>query len=119
MEKPEGIIITVSQSMIGVNGYRQWLHNFLHAMRQDEWIYSFRAATKPKQDVLYVYLCIGNRIRYRALYVRSTGACLKHFSDGRTLEGKAWVEVCGPVVRAPKAIHMTGFQGFRYTPMLF
>lgn len=119
LEKPEGLILTVSAGMIGENGYSHWLRNFLYAMRQENWTYSFRQGNKPRQEPLYVYLCIGGKIRYRTLFVRSLGPCMKRFSDNREMFGKAWIEVCGPVTKPKKPILRKGFQGIRYTEMLF
>lgn len=125
-EHPEGIIITVGQKMYGHLGYRNWLRNFLGAMKEsetnDDWFYWFRQGNQPKADreLQYVYLCIGGKIRYRVFFAGSRGPCLMKFvQHSREMFGKAWILVAGPVERAPYPITMKGFQGFRYTHKIF
>lgn len=115
----DGIILTVSAGMIGTNGYRHWLRNFLAYMNDDGCTYWFRQGNPPKKDVLYVYLCIGGAIRFRVKFVMGTGPMTKKFDDGRTMFGKAWIVVTGPVERPRNKIPRKGFQGFRYTDTLF
>lgn len=122
IEQPEGIIITVSRSMIrdsAARNYRMWLRQFFYCMSCDDCHYWFRLGNQPKLDVLYIYLCIGNKIRYRVTYAGCKGPGHPTFSDGRSLAGKAWVFAVGPVVAAPYIIRRKGFQGFRYTGKLF
>src|SRR5688572_12292887 len=118
-EKPDALIITVSSGMYGEKGYRNWLRNFLHAMNDESMIYWFRAGGQPKHDVLYIYLCIGGKIRFRVRYAGSEGEREQMFDDGRVMYGKAWIIGCGPVERAPYKIERKGFQGFRYTQELW
>lgn len=118
LERPEAITITVSSQMIGANGYRHWLGNFLEAMDAGG-IYAFRLSSRPKYTPLSVYLCIGGKIRFKAICVDVINAGTRIFDDGRELYGKAWVLICGPVVRPRRPIPRKGFQGFRYTENLF
>ena len=119
IEPPDGIIITISQEMLKEKGYRNWLRNFLDAMRRDEWTYWMRLGTVPKHEVLWVYLCIGNKIRYRANFVMYKGAGEFTFNDGKKLYGRAWVVLSGPVVKPTEEIYRKGFRGFRYTQEIF
>lgn len=119
-ERPDGIIITISAGMLKEKGYRNWLRNFLHAMNTDGWVYYMRQGVKPKVDVLYVYLCIGGKVRFRAQFAGAdTGE--KQFSDGKQMSAKVWLMLVGPVVRPRRGDEplMKGFRGFRYTPQLF
>lgn len=122
---PEGLIITVSQGMIGDNGYRHWLRNFLETMARnaegEDWYYWLRIGGKVKQDrhMQYVYLCIGGKIRFRCIYAGCEPGGIKRFDDGKVISAKAWLLVAGPVERAPYPIKRQGFQGFRYTEKLF
>lgn len=123
-QRPEGIIVTIGEKMWGIHGYRHWLGNFLSAMkRHDDGVtYWLRQGNIPKQDssLLYVYLCIGGKIRYRAYYAGARGAAEMQFENRPdTLYGKAWVLISGPIERAPFKIVRKGFQGFRYTEKLF
>lgn len=126
MQPPDGIVITISKSMIGDNGYRHWLRNFLEAMKESEkstdWFYWLRAGNRPKADVQlqYVYLCIGGKIRFRAFYAGSHGPREMQFvNHSKPMFGKAWITIAGPVERPPHPIVMKGFQGFRYTQKIF
>jgi hypothetical protein len=118
--QPDGIIITISQKMMKEKGPRNWLRNFLNAMANDDCTYCMRQGTRPKQDVLYVYLCISYKIRFRANFV-GTDSGWKTFDDGKEMFAKAWVMLAGPVVRPPRGQEpvMKGFRGFRYTEKLF
>jgi hypothetical protein len=106
VEPPDGIIITISAGMLKEKGYRNWLRNFMNAMGNEGWTYWMRQGAKPKHEILYVYLCIGNRVRYRANFVGTEGPC-------------EWIILCGPVVKAPADYPMKGFRGFRYTQKIF
>lgn len=125
IEQPEALIITVGAKMYGENGYRHWLKHFLEAMEprhQTEMYYWFKQGNQPKNDksIRYVYLCIGGKIRYRVYYAGSHGEGSIQFDNkSEPMYGKAWVLVAGPVERAPMKIEMKGFQGFRYSEVLF
>lgn len=119
MEQPDGIIITISAGMLREKGYRNWLRNFLEAMSREDWTYWMRTGSQPKRDVLYVYLCIGGKVRFRANYVMPEGPGMKTFNDGKTMYARAWIIMAGPVVRPDCTIAMKGFRGFRYTEKLF
>lgn len=119
-EKPDAIILTVGAKELVEKGYKNWLRNFLEAMSDEECTYWYKMGNQPKfDDLMYVYICIGGRIRWRGNFVASSGPKEMEFSDGRRMFGKAWVIMCGPVVRAPYRIDRKGFQGFRYTNKLF
>jgi hypothetical protein len=121
VSQPDGIIITISKSLIKQRGYRVWLQDFMAAMEGVDQgsTYWLRLGNVPTKDVLYVYLCIGNRIRFRATFVSSSGPRFIEFDDGRKMAGNAWVCMCGPVVKAPGMFPRKGFQGFRYCEKLF
>lgn len=126
-EPPDGIIVTVSKGMIGDNGYRHWLRNFLEVMgKGDElgWNYYFRVSRQPKYDeyIRHVYLCIGGKIRFRVFYAGSEPAGKRRLTNGknyRIIDGKGWILTAGPVERPPMVIERKGFQGFRYTNQLW
>jgi hypothetical protein len=120
---PDGIIITISEKMLKEKGYRNWLRNFLDAMRREDWIYSMRQGARPRlaDNIQYVYLCIGGKVRFRAFFAGTSGPCWKKFHDGKQMFARAWVELAGPVERPPRGREpkMKGFRGFRYTQKLF
>lgn len=120
-EPPEGIVITISIAMIKERTYRAWLKDFLKAMNSDEICYWMRTGARPKNEscLQYVYLSIGNVIRFRANYVMSKGASQVTFDSGKKMFANAWIVMAGPVVRPAGRIAYKGFQGFRYTHKLF
>ncbi len=117
-EPPEGIIITISQSMLKEKGYRNWLRNFKQAMESEQMTYWMRQVAKPKRDILYVYLCIGGKVRFRAFYA-GTDSGHMIFSDGKEMFAKTWIIMCGPLSKPDYIVPMKGFRGFRYTEKLF
>jgi len=127
IEPPVGIVITISQGMLREKGYRNWLANFLLAMEQHDgenpWTYWMRLGSEPKRDVLYVYLCIGGKVRFRCYFAGTRPASEQTFGelDGsrKTISARAWVLLAGPVVRPAVPVPMKGFRGFRYCGELF
>lgn len=119
IEPPEGIIITISQAMLKEKGVANWTRNFLRAMRSENCAYFMKLGSRPKYEVLYVYLCIAGKVRYRANFVESHGPGEFTFQGGKTLYGNAWVVLAGPLSIPHKPIVMKGFRGFRYTHKLF
>jgi hypothetical protein len=118
--QPDGIIITISAKMLKEKGYRNWLRNFLHAMRQEDCTYWMRQGAAPKHDILYVYLCIGGKVRFRANFA-GTESGHKTFDGGKKMYARVWIVLCGPLERPPRKQEpiLKGFRGFRYTQKLF
>src|SRR5690349_729192 len=106
---PDGLIVTISQQMLQQKGYRNWLRNFLSAMARDDCTYWMKQGAKPKHQVLYVYLCIGGKVRFRANFVMTEGPCEKKFGDGEVMFARAWIVLAGPLERPPYPIKMNGF----------
>lgn len=118
MERPDGIIISISAKYLKERGVRNWYKDFLKGMSGENYSYWFRLAQMPKfTDMLYVYLCIGNRIRYRANLVGFYPGGEFKCDDGRIITAKFWCVVTGPLARGN--VRRKGFQGFRYTEELF
>lgn len=103
--QPDGIVITVSQSTLKGLGYRNWLKEFLSTLSKENGV-CFRRGN-PKMEVLYVYICVGGKVRFRTNFVM--------------VDSNRRIILSGPVVRPPKKQEpiMKGFQGFRYTQKLF
>jgi hypothetical protein len=119
MERPDGIIITISQEMLKEKGLKNWLQNFYNCMKCEGCAYYMRLGTIPKQEVLYVYLLIGGKIRYRALCVGYEKDKTIRFDNGKEMYAKAWVTLTGPIVKPKVPVERKGFRGFRYTELLF
>lgn len=117
----DAIIITISQAMLKEKGYRNWLTNFFEAMSKEDWLYYFRQGSQPKIKVMWVYVLIGGKIRFRVNLVETLPAQELTFSDGKRLHGRAWLVCAGPIVRPPRGVvySRNGFQGFRYSEKLF
>jgi hypothetical protein len=52
---------------------------------------------KPKHEVLYCYIIIGNRVRYRANIVSFESGGEVTFSDGRSATARVWMMLGAPV----------------------
>lgn len=117
----DGIAITISADMLKEKGYRNWLRNFLRCMSNEGCVYYMRVGARPRLDekILYVYLVIGNKVRYRAYYAGAQGPSLMRFTDGKEMYARAWIRMAGPVERPKVTISMKGFRGFRYVENLF
>jgi hypothetical protein len=119
IEKPDGIMITISAGMLKERGIRDWLGDFLSAMNSDDHTYWYRLGCIPKQEVLYIYFVVGGKVKYRYNFVMYEGPGEMEFTNGKIMDAKAWLVGCGPVVRAPYEIRRKGFRGFRYTEFIF
>ncbi len=128
IQQPDGIIITISAGMLKEKGYKNWLQNFLFAMThyEKEWTYWMRLGSPVKRDIVYVYLCIGGKVRFRAFFGGNMGGGEMTFGNwaggpGKTLTARAWITLAGPLERPPRGqtFPMKGFRGFRYTEKLF
>jgi hypothetical protein len=101
-------------------GAKAFLDHFYYRLnRMDSAYFLFTLSGIPRIQVLHFYLLVDGRVRFRANISKITGEETIPFTDGRTIHGKAWAELTGPVIRAPFIIKMKGFQGFRYTEELF
>lgn len=128
-ERPPG-----KYTLIGGSGniYRAATHKdhilfgFKECMRQleavrtnpDDNIWNHSIGSKPIREVLYAYITILGKIRYRANIAAWEPGGEKQFSDGRKRTAKHWL-ILSDLVKAPNEIECKGFQGFRYTEKLF
>ncbi|HET6991016.1 MAG TPA: hypothetical protein VFJ43_06815 [Bacteroidia bacterium] len=79
-------------------------------------------ANIPTIDVLWCYIVFNGMVQYRMNIVNFERNASKEFNDGgiiRVFNNKNWINLTGPVIKAPREIPWKGFQGFRYTEMLF
>jgi hypothetical protein len=122
---PEGIIITMPLRFFddyphGEAGYRR-IVEYMNVKEDIVWGQTISGI--PKVEVPYCYICFGGFVQYRFQIVNYEKNATKEFNDGgiiRVFENKNWVNLCAPVVKAPKEkFPQRGFQGFRYTPLLF
>lgn len=95
-------------------------------LREIEWVrqapddrwWNHSIGTKPTREVLYAYIVILGRVRYRANIVGWEAGGEKEFQDGRKRTAKHWL-ILGHFVPAPFAIKIKGSRGFQYTEKLF
>jgi hypothetical protein len=114
-----GIIKTMPMKFFKEYGLRRFMNDYYYYPNiSSDHCWSFALSGRPKFDILYLYLLVNGRIRFRSNIIQFEGPGQKVLwinARGRKIVGKAWVLIGGPVVKAPRIISMTGFQGFRYT----
>lgn len=100
-------------------GFKECIRQ-LEAVRTnpDDNIWNHSIGTKPTREVLYAYITILGKIRYRANIAAWEPGGEKQFNDGRKRTAKHWL-ILSDLMKAPKDIECKGFQGFRYTDKLF
>jgi hypothetical protein len=97
---------------------RQFVRDFIGMNDHDGWIWAVPMSTLPKQQVCHCFIVIDNHVKYRAQVVDFVPG-YEVTIRGTTIHPKYWMILTAPVVRAPRKIQYRGFQGFRYTEMLF
>ncbi len=76
----------------------------------------------PKVKVDYCYLVFNGKVQYRCDIVKYSKRESGEFTDGgitRVYSNKNMVYLQGPTITAPCEIPFKGFQGIRYTELLF
>ena len=122
IESPDAIIVTLPKRFFEEYNHARYLEDIQRMNTADgTW---YRAVKNlPKQDVLYVYVIIDNKVSHRTNLVEyqrnKTYTFPRPEGGSRTFENKNWIITCGPVIMAPDDIPMKGFQGFRYSAKLF
>lgn len=119
ISQPTGIIRCLPTAFLEEAGGEKYLERVIDLMNAGRWTYYVSLPAKPRVDVLHFYLCIGNRIRYRANIIDYDDAGIRKVASGKKFSAKCWVNLGPPVVRPPREIEMRGFRGFRYTEGLW
>lgn len=125
--RPEGIVITWGKELIEEKGgLLNFTRYFEKIMSIDDNLWLQKCRFKPKfDDILYVYIIVHNRVKYRCLYIgHETGPAQISNGDGISwayTSNVSWPRLilAGPFVKAPEKIVRRGFQGFRYCEKLF
>ena len=81
------------------------------------WIY-FSLTGKPKIEVLYLYVITAGRVKYRFNIAGYEPGDSRMCWDGVSRCPRIWA-ICTAPMEAPAPISMKGFQGFRYTTLLW
>lgn len=112
-----GVVTTFSYEMIKVNGGPwKFMRAFLDCMASDTNYWLHRSRNQPQHEIVWVYIIIGNRLRYRVNYLGyETGkGTIYRQGIGHAIIWPRMV-LAGPIVKAPRPdLRITGFQGFRY-----
>jgi hypothetical protein len=121
IEQPDAIIVTLPARFFEEQNHAAYLKELQDLEAGHVW---YRVCKNlPKHDVLYVYTIIDNKIHHRANFVGVERNKNYRFSrpDGqyRDFTNVNAILTTGPVEMAPQEIRMKGFQGFRYTKILF
>lgn len=115
-QPPIGLITTFSQQMIEYNGGKfSFMRSFLACMDDSDNTWLHRSKNKPRFDILYAYIIIAGKLRYRVNYVGyDTGPAIIYRINHQWQINWPRMILAGPLVKAPYEIKMQGFQGFRY-----
>lgn len=121
---PEAIVITLGQEMIAEKGgllsFIRWFEN---GFGGDGWWYH-KCKNKPAHDILWVYVIVCNRLRYRFNYAgynkMAQAMGYKHPDDQEpTMIEWPHIILTGPMVKCPFKRKISGFRQFRYATKLF
>lgn len=110
----EGIYITLGAKQIKEHGYKKYLDDFNRVNRENgAWYYQMR--NLPKREFQYVYLVIGNQVRWRATLMGIEKDHYVEYWSGEVDEHFRGI-VLADFVQIPAAHreHRKGCQGFRY-----
>lgn len=121
---PEGIAVTFGKDMIADKGGLRLFLKWFNSTMENEWgIWYHKMKNIPKQDVIYVYVIICNRVYCRAAYggrfKMGESAYMTPHAKKPVKMDFSGVALGGPIVKAPRKIIKPGFRGFRYTTKLF
>jgi len=124
--KPKAIIVTFPVQFLYDIGYgcgkkEIILNGFKECIRQIEsikhdpemyWLHSMGNKPVHEKEILYCYVNILSKIRYKAKVIGFEPGGEKEFDDGRKRTAKHWL-LLHEFEKVPE-IRMGGFQGFRY-----
>lgn len=124
LEQPDAIIVTLPARFFTEYSHEKYLEEIKRMQDPDDPIVWYRVCKNlPIHDVAYVYTIIDNKIHHRAQFCGLIRNQTLHFprpaGGRRTFENANAIMTTGPIVFPPHEIPMRGFQGFRYTKMLF
>lgn len=125
-EPAEAIILTMPVAFFNDRKmtYDEFRPVFEEALRDEDGIWNFLKSNLPTQDVAFVYIVFDGKVQYRTnlvCYQRNIAMSFDDAPDGivREFPPSNWILLSGPAMRAPYDIPMKGFQGHRYSKMLF
>jgi len=118
---PIAIVVTWGKDMIKEKGgLLAFIRFFELNMNEDGDVWLQKSKNRPTQDILHVYVIVCNQVRYKLFY----GGYQQGETEAWNGDGISWssssvirwprIIMAGPFEKAPRKIHMRGFQGFRY-----
>jgi len=117
-DRPQAIIVTFPRVFFREVSRLQFVRQFC-GMNRDDSYWICKMGNVPRIEVPYCYIVIDNRIRYRANIAGFERGGEREFDDGRKATARAWMILTAPVIKAPGRIERLGFQGFRYSDLIF
>lgn len=121
--KPDAIIVAMPARFFQEYTMEKFLQDMENMNTKDNFVWYRVMKNLPKIQTLYCYWIIDGKIRYRmeiANLVRNKTMRFARPKGGvRTFENANYIELVGPVIDAPYDIPMRGFQGFRYSELIF
>lgn len=121
--KPDAIIVAMPARFFQEYTMEKFLSDMERMNTEDNFVWYRVMKNLPKIQTQYCYWIIDGKIKYRmdiAKLVRNQTMRFARPNGGfRTFENANYIELVGPVIDAPYDIPMRGFQGFRYTELIF
>src|SRR5436305_1254367 len=100
-DRPCAIIVTFPRVFFREMSPRRFVREFLAMNTEDDWHWQCKIGNRARIEVVYCYIVIGNRIRYRANIAGFEPGGEREFDDGRKATARAWMILTAPVVKAP------------------
>lgn len=123
MGQIDGIIVTMPARFFVEYTMEKFLDDLERMNKEDNFIWYRVMKNLPKIKTPYCYWIIGGEIKYRMDILGFTRNNTLRFARPkggiRTFENANAIQLVGPVINAPYVIPMKGFQGFRYTELIF
>lgn len=109
----DSIYVTLGAAQLKEKPYKEQIKDWLRCDGEN-FIFNWALSNKPKKDFVWVYIVIGNKVRWRARFIGYDQERNKIFSDGRGWSAKNWMLLID-FEKLPKPYESKkGFQGFRY-----
>lgn len=112
--KTHGYVIGSTKKEYTLWGFKECIRQ-IETIKHDPdmfWLHSMGNKPVYEKEILYCYVNILNKIRYKAKVIGFEPGGEKEFDDGRKRTAKHWL-LLHEFEKVPE-IRMGGFQGFRY-----
>lgn len=121
--KPDAIIVAMPARFFQEYTMEKFLQDIENMNTIDNFVWYRVMKNLPKIQTPYCYWIIDGKVKYRmdiAKLVRNKTYRFARPKGGiATFENANCIELVGPVITAPYDIPMRGFQGFRYSELIF